>query len=65
MVIDEPMDLGTMQKKVDSMSYCTIGEFSRDFSLVVYNCMRYNNTETPYFKAALKLRDMVSTSYND
>ncbi|XP_075248539.1 bromodomain-containing protein 1-like isoform X2 [Convolutriloba macropyga] len=57
-VVDEPMDLGTMQKKVDSMAYCTIGEFSRDFSLIVYNCMRYNNTETPYFKAAVRLRAM-------
>ena len=61
-VVDEPMDLSLMESKVESMSYSTMGEFSRDFSLIVHNCQRYNSMDTPYFKAAVKLKAQASSS---
>ena len=40
--IKEPMDLGTMQAKLDRWQYNSPQEFERDMRLVFENCRRYN-----------------------
>lgn len=54
-VIKEPMDLSTMENKLDKDQYDTVEDFVKDVLLVVRNCKRYNGENTAYAKAAGKL----------
>lgn len=54
-VIKQPMDLGTMETKLDQDGYETPDDFIRDVLLICNNCRRYNGVETTYHKAAIKL----------
>lgn len=54
-VIKEPMDLATMEQKLDKDQYETVEDFIKDVLLIVRNCKRYNAETTPYAKAANKL----------
>ena len=54
-VIKEPMDLSTMESKLDKDQYEGVEDFVRDVLLLVRNCKRYNAETTPYAKAANKL----------
>lgn len=54
-VIKEPMDLSTMEQKLEKDQYENVEDFVRDVLLVVRNCKRYNAENTPYAKAANKL----------
>ncbi|KAI8917642.1 hypothetical protein DFJ77DRAFT_313250 [Powellomyces hirtus] len=54
-VITEPMDLGTMDKKVKRRVYKSCAEFKRDFLLVTANAKTYNSPDTVYYKSAEKL----------
>lgn len=54
-VIKEPMDLGTMESKLEKDQYENVEDFVRDLLLIVRNCKRYNAENTPYAKAANKL----------
>jgi len=54
-VIKEPMDLGTMESKLDKDQYESVEDFVKDVLLTVRNCKRYNAETTPYAKAANKL----------
>lgn len=58
-VIKEPMDLGTMESKLDADQYATPEDFVRDAKLVFDNCRRYNNEQTPYAKCANKLEKFM------
>ncbi|CAG8576499.1 16171_t:CDS:10, partial [Acaulospora morrowiae] len=54
-IIQNPMDFGTMRKKIDCNEYTSIDEFKEDFSLVCNNCKTYNAPDTIYYKSADKL----------
>lgn len=54
-VIKEPMDLGTMEQKLEKDQYEVVEDFVKDVLLIVRNCKRYNAENTPYAKAANKL----------
>lgn len=41
-IITEPMDLGTIKKKLSYNAYSSAQEFVHDMSLVWKNCYRYN-----------------------
>lgn len=41
-VIREPMDLQTIEDKLDNQEYLTLDQFRSDFQLVVLNCHKYN-----------------------
>jgi histone acetyltransferase len=70
-VIKEPMDLGTMEAKLEKDQYENVEAFINDALLIVRNCRRYNAESTPYAKAAVKLekelwkriRDVPEWSY--
>ncbi|KAI1794092.1 hypothetical protein LXA43DRAFT_997618 [Ganoderma leucocontextum] len=53
--ITHPMDLGTMEHKLDTNQYRDMDEFLDDAQLVVDNCRQYNPEETVYHKCAIKL----------
>ncbi|KAH8159249.1 hypothetical protein CIB48_g9003 [Xylaria polymorpha] len=54
-VIKEPMDLSTMETKLEADQYTTPEEFIKDARLIFDNCRKYNNESTPYAKSANKL----------
>ncbi|KAK1255098.1 hypothetical protein MKX08_009093 [Trichoderma sp. CBMAI-0020] len=54
-VIKEPMDLSTMESKLEADQYATPEDFIKDARLIFDNCRKYNNESTPYAKSANKL----------
>jgi len=53
-VIKNPMDLGTMKKKVNAGDYAEGGveAMAQDFEQIISNCRTYNKPDTPYVKLA-------------
>lgn len=43
--IKYPMDLSTMEKKLLSEQYATVDEFTRDFKLIISNCITFNGKD--------------------
>ncbi|EQL03513.1 histone acetyltransferase GCN5 [Ophiocordyceps sinensis CO18] len=58
-VIKEPMDLSTMENKLEADQYATPEDFVRDAKLIFGNCRKYNNENTPYAKSANKLEKFM------
>ena len=56
-VIREPMDLRTMEGKVNAHAYLTLEQFEYDVMLVVNNCRVYNDRNTTYHKCATALEE--------
>ncbi|KAJ5871504.1 Histone acetyltransferase (Gcn5) [Penicillium soppii] len=58
-VIEEPMDLSTMEEKHEKDLYPTPQDFIKDAGLIFDNCRRYNNETTSYAKNANKLEKFM------
>ena len=41
-IVAEPMDLGTMKRKVERGAYATVGDFEGDFRKLIIACNQYN-----------------------
>ncbi|KAK9701148.1 hypothetical protein K7432_011849 [Basidiobolus ranarum] len=54
-VIKNPMDFGTIGKKIEKKFYRSLDEFKSDFELVCNNAKTYNGPETMYYKNAHKI----------
>ena len=52
-----------MRQKTQAHQYLNVEQFSADFELMIDNCLTYNAKETIFYRAALKLRDQVSASW--
>lgn len=59
-VITEPMDLETMEKRLEEDAYSSPKEFIDDAKLIFNNCRRYNNESTSYWKNANKLEKFMN-----
>lgn len=44
-VIAKPMDLQTMEDKLDNGEYASLQQFKADFQLIVDNCRQYNGSD--------------------
>lgn len=55
-VIKNPMDLSTLEKRIERFEYPDFASFSRDLLLIPDNCMVYNPPQSIYHKQALKFR---------
>ena len=58
-VIKEPMDLSTMESKLEADQYAIPEDLVRDAKLVFDNCRKYNNETTAYAKCANKLEKFM------
>ncbi|KAK2582582.1 hypothetical protein KPH14_004870 [Odynerus spinipes] len=56
-IVTHPMDLSTMQAKIERQEYDTIGAFEADFNLMVNNCLAYNRKDTMFYRAGLKMKE--------
>ena len=54
-VITSPMDLSTMEEKLESDAYATPRDLVEDLKLVINNCRQYNDSTTVYNKCAVRL----------
>ena len=50
--IAHPMDLQTMQNKLDRFEYRDKESFQADFKLMIGNCKSYNTPDTTYYRCA-------------
>ena len=57
LIIKNPMDLGTMKKKIDAFEYTNVMEYRDDLIIMCENCMTYNKPDTIYYHAARKMLD--------
>lgn len=56
-VIKQPMDIGTMMKKLKQLAYKSKKEFVEDLMLIWANCLKYNSaSDHPLRKKALYMR---------
>lgn len=58
-VIKEPMDLSTMEQKLEADVYQNLETFIHDARLIFNNCRSYNNESTTYYKNATKLEKFL------
>ncbi|KAK5073380.1 histone acetyltransferase [Exophiala xenobiotica] len=58
-VIKEPMDLSTMEERLQADLYPRPEDFIKDAKLIFDNCRKYNNETTPYAKSANKLEKFM------
>ena len=59
--VKKPMDFSTISKKLEGYKYADIDEFEADFQVMVENCMSYNERDTIFFRAGVKMRDQGGT----
>ncbi|GCB19116.1 histone acetyltransferase GCN5 [Aspergillus awamori] len=53
--IESPMDLSTMEERLENDTYSTPNELINDLKLIFRNCRQYNDATTVYAKCATKL----------
>lgn len=64
-VIKEPMDLSTMEQKLQADLYENFEDFIYDARLIFNNCRKYNNDSTTYYKHATKLEKFLYSKIRD
>ncbi|KAJ1024625.1 hypothetical protein NDA13_004553 [Ustilago tritici] len=58
-VIKNPMDLSTMEAKLENNQYANVDELVADAQLIFDNCRSYNPASSPYTKSATKLEKFL------
>lgn len=56
-VVRKPMDLSTMEEKLEGGSYKSLSQFKHDFRLIVDNCRQYNGSDNEYTEMAINLKE--------
>lgn len=64
-VIKEPMDLSTMELKLENDKYESFDQFLYDARLIYKNCRSYNGETTTYYKNANKLEKFMNNKIKD
>lgn len=57
-IIKQPMDLGTVKKKLDNKEYVTVGQFKDDVIMIFLNCRQYNPPEHDVAAMSRKLQEV-------
>eukprot|EP00761_Pharyngomonas_kirbyi_P008608 gb/GECH01008620.1/.p1 GENE.gb/GECH01008620.1/~~gb/GECH01008620.1/.p1 ORF type:complete len:649 (+),score=206.66 gb/GECH01008620.1/:1-1947(+) len=64
-IIKQPMDLGTIGKKLDGSEYENIEQFASDVRLVWNNCIAYNPPKSDVVAMAKTLQDIFEKRYKE
>lgn len=64
-IIKEPMDLSTMEQRLEADAYPNMEDFIYDARLIFNNCRSYNNETTTYYKNATKLEKFLYQKIRD
>lgn len=62
-IIKNPMDLGTVQQKLEEGKYSTPQQFASDIRLVWENCMKYNRPDSDLHQTAEKMSKLFEKKY--
>ncbi|KAG9154235.1 hypothetical protein Leryth_000692 [Lithospermum erythrorhizon] len=52
-IVEQPMDFGTLRKKLDGRAYKNLEELEADILLICSNAMQYNAPDTVYYRQML------------
>lgn len=58
-IVKHPMDLSTMREKLQRAEYSTLEQMEADFDLMIQNCLAYNNKDTVFYRAGIRMRDQA------
>jgi hypothetical protein len=64
-IIKKPMDLGTIQTKLDQGKYPSPDKYAADIRLVWRNAMTYNRPDSEIYRNAEKLSKLFERKYNN
>ncbi|GKU98166.1 hypothetical protein SLEP1_g11200 [Rubroshorea leprosula] len=64
-IIANPMDFGTVRKKLDGGAYMSLEEFEKDVFLICSNAMEYNAPDTIYFRQARSMHELAKKDFEN
>ncbi|KAL3619816.1 hypothetical protein CASFOL_034728 [Castilleja foliolosa] len=64
-IIDQPMDFGTVRKKLDNGVYKSLEELEVDVLLICSNAMQYNSADTVYYRQARTIQELAKRDFNN
>ncbi|CAG8463072.1 7211_t:CDS:2 [Funneliformis mosseae] len=59
-IIKQPMDLGTVEAKLNALQYTTVTDFESDVRLIFSNCILYNGVDHPVSQQAKELESLFN-----
>ncbi|KAJ7934796.1 Bromodomain-containing protein [Mycena leptocephala] len=62
-IVEKPMDLSTMRKKLDNREYPTASKFHDDFKLMIRNCFAFNPSGTLVNQAGIELQRLFDQKW--
>ncbi|BFF96082.1 bromodomain-containing protein 2-like [Drosophila madeirensis] len=62
-VIKQPMDLGTVKRKMENREYSKVAEFAADMHLIFSNCYKYNPKTHDVVTMCRKLQSLFESLY--
>lgn len=64
-IIDQPMDFGTVRRKLSEGAYTKLEEFEKDVLLICSNAMQYNSPDTIYFRQARTMQELAKRDFDN
>ncbi|XP_073286930.1 uncharacterized protein, partial [Primulina huaijiensis] len=64
-IIKQPMDFGTVNKKLDSGAYRSLEELEADVLLICSNAMTYNPPDSIYYRQARSIQDLAMRDFEN
>ncbi|KAL0361855.1 UNVERIFIED_CONTAM: Bromodomain and PHD finger-containing protein 3 [Sesamum radiatum] len=64
-IIEQPMDFGTVRKKLDDGAYRTLEEMEGDVFLICSNAMQYNAPDTVYYRQARSIQELAKRDFEN
>ncbi|KAH6834914.1 DNA-binding bromodomain-containing protein [Perilla frutescens var. hirtella] len=64
-IIKQPMDFGTVRKKLDNGSYKYLEELEGDVFLICSNAMQYNASDTVYYRQARTIQELAKRDFKN
>lgn len=62
-IIQNPMDFGTIRKKLAKGAYVSFEQFEKDVLLITTNAMHYNASDTIYYKQARAIQELARKKF--
>ncbi|KFK42058.1 hypothetical protein AALP_AA2G205900 [Arabis alpina] len=64
-IIKNPMDFGTLRKKLESGAYTSLEQFEEDVFLICTNAMEYNSADTVYHRQARAMLEIAKKDFGN
>jgi len=62
-IIEKPMDLATIRRKMDAKEYSTRSDFKEDVLLIFSNCEVFNEDDSPVGKAGHQMKSLFDARW--